>query len=767
MAHAEDSGFDLSAEPAPVVSAPVSFDNEVTVGVDAVTQKSAAFGRYNGLNDSGFGTMGSLNLNNRDAWDSGKTDYFHFDAYNVDFGRGTFAPESSANLKVGEQGTWGMNFGYDAMTYTASDHFTTILDSSGRLVPGMVNALTSNGAFINNANLSGNTAANFYSTTGKTNAAFAGPALGSTNEVVDNIGTRRDKGTVGGNYLFRNWLLTSSFSDEHKEGTLEQSMTTAGSNTGFVAFPMPVNYDTENFKAAAAYSTQQLQAKLSYNFSNFIDNNAGGYAFQGWNFAAVSNGLAAPNTRYTSYEMNGIYALPPSNQAHEVTGEVGYNVTPSTRINGTLKYGLQLQNDPFDAATGNAYTLTNATTSRQLASNPGSLNGFVNTIFGNAAVTSTPMDKVNLRASYTADLRDPETKSMGIYGDPTDTTALKYRLAVPEGWTKQGIALEAGYHILPSTRATLGYAFRDDRRSNAITHETQENEGSAKVHTTFTPNLMGSIGYVHNERTASAPDYSLWNVQINSDCGSSVAAGNTLGCQQVPFYEAARTEDAVTTNLMGTIAPDASANLFIKFANDQYHNNNATYNNVVNPSVGINQDYSLQIAPSLNYHLSEDTNVHVFYTFLRDYRTMRALNAGSGVTVPGVGYYSETSTYDIHTAGVGGDWHATDKLKLTADYTVSYGNQAFSQGGSWDTTQASQTFGGDPNLSTNSMDHVVRLNAAYDYTSAAELFVGYEFDSLSMSDWAMTGASVGQVLTGDVPARYNVSTVMAGMKLKF
>lgn len=367
-------------------------------------------------------------------------------------------------------------------------------------------------------------------------------------------------------------------------------------------------------------------------------------------------------------------------------------------------------------------------------------------------------------------VRDPETKPQWIYGDPTDTTALKYRESVPEGWTKQGVALEAKYHFLPTTSATFGYAFRDNQRSNAITHETQENEGSAKVQTNFTNSLMGSLGYVHNERTASAPDYSLWNLQINSDCGSSVVPGNTLGCQQIPFYEAARTEDAITSMLSGTIASGASANLFVKFANDQYHNNSATYNYVVNPSVGINQDYSLQIAPSINYHVTKSTNAHIFYTFLRDYRTMRALNNGAGAattTEPGVGYYNESTTYDIHTAGVGGDWHLTDELKLTADYVVSYGNQAFNQSGSWDNNQGSQTFGGDPNLNAGSWDNVVRLNAAYDYASDTQLFLGYQFDSLSMSDWALTGASVGQVLSGNLPAKYNVSTIMAGMKLKF
>ncbi|MDE2029251.1 MAG: MtrB/PioB family outer membrane beta-barrel protein, partial [Alphaproteobacteria bacterium] len=493
-----------------------------------------------------------------------------------------------------------------------------------------------------------------------------------------------------------------------------------------------------------------------YNFSNFIDNNNGGFAFQGWTVRNVGG---------TNYLRSGVYALPPSNQAHNFTGEIGYNMTPATRFDGTFVYGLQLQNDPFVAATQNSYVTGDPTMSAQLASNPGSLNGLVQTFFGKAGVSSRPISKLDLHADYTTDVRAPATSSMWIYGNPTDNTSLKYREAVPEGWMKQSVELKAGYHVTPSTRVTLGYAFRDNQRSNAITHETQENEGSVKVHTMFTDNLLGSIGYTYNDRTASTPDFSLWNYQINSDCGSSVSG--TLGCQQVPFYEAARTENAVSLNLMDNITHATSANLFVKFADDQYHTDNAVYSGVTNPSVGLNHDYNLQIAPSVNYRLSDSIETHVFYSFMRDYRSMRALNNATNPTTPGVGYYSETSVYDIHTAGVGGDWKATDKWKFGADYTVSYGDQRFSQNGSWDTTEAGQTYGGDPSLSAGSMDHVLRLHASYDYTKAMQFYAGYEFDSLDMSDWALTGASVGQILTGDVPARYNVSTILTGLKLKF
>jgi len=47
-----------------------------------------------------------------------------------------------------------------------------------------------------------------------------------------------------------------------------------------------------------------------------------------------------------------------------------------------------------------------------------------------------------------------------------------------------------------------------------------------------------------------------------------------------------------------------------------------------------------------------------------------------------------------------------------------------------------------------------RIHAVYEYSSSVSLYLGYQFDSLDLSDWALVGRSVGQVLTGDIPPKY-------------
>ena len=807
---AKDSGgFDVSDAPAAAPEAapqyPPTTSGEIAIGVGYVSDTSDVFGRYNGRPEKGVGEIGGWNYQHRDAWDSGKTHYLSFTGDNVDFGFGRNAPEAAINLKLGSQGHWWASAGYSAETYTASDHFTTIINRDGSLSAGYLAAITAAGAFVSNSatpNIPGaalvpplttaapgTASAPFYGTTYNPNgttgiASSAGNHVnqfGPSNEISLLVGTRRDKGSFGAGLQTGNWTLTAGLVHEHKAGSLEQAMTTGGNNGGMMTFAQPVDYDTDIYTVSAAYNTRKFQAAFSYELSNFADNNATGFHARGWNF----NNVKDPTTNtYTAYQSNAVYALPPSNQAHTFTGQLAYNATPTTRVNATLVYSAQFQDDPFPDPTGNAYTLniggvathnTKSAPPAPFGLNPASLKGFVETWFGSASLYSRPMDKVDFRASYSVDVRDPHQAAMWIFGDPTDAlqngvknaagayASIKYREAVPESWTKQKMTVSAGYHLARETTLTATYTFRDDRRGNAITHHAQDNEESVKLQTALlNDSVTGSINYTHSDRNASAPDWSLWLVQIVSDCGSTLAL---LGCQQVPFYEAARTQDAVTGMFTAAFNPKATLSLYAKYADNKYKLPAATYNGAVNPGVGINSDRSINIAPDLSYKPNEDNEFHAFYTYLQTHRAMNALNNQS--VVGGGNYYTVDTTYEIHTAGVSASHRISPKLKVGADYIYSYGNIAFNQSGTWDNNEVGQTFGGDPLLSLKSDQHQVKLHASYVASKRLSLYVSYRYNSLDTTDYALVGASAGQVLTGDVPAKYNVHTIMGAAIYKF
>jgi MtrB/PioB family decaheme-associated outer membrane protein len=738
--------------------------NQVTVGIGGATDASAYFGRYNGMPNSGAGFLGAFNIQRRDKWDSGTARYLSVTGNDLNFGFGRAGPQASIQFKTGEQGKWSVFADYDATTYISNDSYLTLLDKYGNLSAKYQAVLAAAGLYFSNSATPPPVTAKFGSFNASTHLASSNPTTvyGPGNQLSNGIGTRRDKATVGASADLGDWIVAAVYSREHKDGSLEQAMTTGGNNAGMVTFPMPVNYDTDNFVASAAYTTPDFQAKFSYVFSNFSDHNSDGYVFQGWNFSAFKNTKVTPNL-YTSYARSGVYAQPPNNQAHTLKAEVGYNFDPTTRLYGTFVFGLQMQNDAFDLPTRLDYVLSNPVMSAQLASNPSSLDGLVETYFANITFTTRPAPDWDFKATYTVDARDAQTKPMWIYGDPTDNTSLKYREAVPESWLKQAFTVEAGYHFTRSTRLTVDYAHRDAQRSNAITHRAIEDEETVKLYSTFTPELTGSLAFTHSDRSASAPDYSLWLVQIPSDCGSTTAL---LGCQQVPFYEAARRQNAVTGMLMGALDRDLSLSIYGKFADNKYNLPASVYNSVTLPSVGVYHDYNVQAGPDLTYQLNPDAELHAYYTFLRTYRGMRALNDQNNPTIPNMFYYTVQSTYDIHTAGAGATWHVSDQLKLVADYTFSYGGERFNQSGSWDTGEGGQTFGGDPLLTNGTGIHQFKVHGTYDFSESTSVYLGYQFDSMAMSDWTLIGPTVGQVLSGKLPVHYNVSTIMAAMTMR-
>ena len=440
---------DISNKPAQV------FDNEATIGLRGQSSQSAEFGRYNGQYNDGVDVIGSLMMRSSHDWKSADTYYLNLDAKNLSFGAGDhfdISPSSEADLKIGNQGTWGASVNYWSNTYVQSNQFTTLYDTSGGLVNGF-------------------TRINGTALTASTNLPFA----------TDTIGLRRDRGTAGLSYILGNWAFDFAYTHEHKEGQIETAVTEGGGSGTFVFVPLPISYDTDTVNLTAKFNAAKLQAILGYRFSNFQDNNSS-YNFE----AFVTPGTTSVGR---SAVANGVLSQAPSNMAHQLSAQVGYNLSPDTRLNANLVYGLEMQNQSYVGSTGNT-ALQNTVNG---FGNPDSLDGFVQTTFANLAMTSQLNPKVNMRASYTVDGRavntgdqtihtiNPNNPDIGTTNTATATTAAaEYptRYSRPESWLKQTATLEAGYRILPSTRVTLGYTFTgmDRTRGDHQPHRGQRRQ---------------------------------------------------------------------------------------------------------------------------------------------------------------------------------------------------------------------------------------------------------------------------------------------------
>ena len=386
-----------------------NYNSEVWIGSRWQDGASAKYGQYNGSPDSGFYAIGGFNVNDKSAWNSGDTKYFQATGDNLNFDSNYLMPNSSASVKYGDQGSWGVKLFLDNITYDQSDTFHSLLTPSGAAVHGLEGITTG-------------LPSSQPSTIGAAETNLANTI--NADATLQSVGLQRNK--IGGEILDNitpDLDFTAGVTHEHKEGTQENSMVIGGksinaANSSVVYFPQPVDYDTDGYSAKLNYKGKDFQNIISYTFSDFTDNDKAYNAQAPFNTTSLQAG-------YTS----SVYSLPPDNQAHQIKEQFGYNFTPTTKFNGTLSYGLMTQNDTF-LAQGNGYT------SNSLPQN--SFDGKIETLFGSARLTSHPLDKLDLLTSYTIDDRRNQSPSL-------------YMNAIENDTASSTLAFRA-FHILSMTR---------------------------------------------------------------------------------------------------------------------------------------------------------------------------------------------------------------------------------------------------------------------------------------------------------------------------
>lgn len=731
VAAAQD--FDLSGDSSTSATAQ-NLHNEIDVGVRYQDHTSPLFGRYTGNDSKGFGSLGGFHLQAGDDPKSGNTLFFEADGRNLDFQpnhlgpNNALAPESELNVSAGQQGTWKANAFYDAITYTGQT-FQSPYNSAGNLAPGLVKfggyGGTSTGA------------------TGNSLAYYADHSLPMFTETA---GTRRDIGGADGKYIIGGWVISTGLRHEHKEGTVLQTIFGSAEGT---AFPQPVDYDTNQYNVQGEYNSERLQVTARYDYSKFTDNTS--------SFAApyfTNSDSSGDKAQFTS-----IYSLPPSNDAHYVSGMMGYSITPSTQANADFRYGIESSNVSLPAITG--------TPSSQLGYymmlNPSSdtTHQMARVYNGDVSITSRPIPKLDLKASWGIDGRQVGSNPVSLYGAgyfeaETNSNYGGHYVTKNQSWTKQKAALEAGYRVLPSTKVTVGYAYDDARRDagDSITTgapvgywvgHNSENTASVKVSNNSIAQVHSSVGYEHAVRTG--------NYEYTTTAPESGA-----------FYQTPRTADRLKlrTDYMPTQQWTVGVNG--KWEENHYH--------YLSGQTGTNRDHNASIGPDVTYSPTKSVDLHGFYTYEQIYYDNRGNGAASSLN----GYGWDANTTDsIHTAGVSGTWKATDRLKLGVDYTFSYGDigyNLFDGITSTVTTASYQNVQNVPNVSSSM--HSFKMHGEYQLASNISLLAGYGFDMYKDNDWSygwnpvlLSSGTVSSLTSGESQSSYRVHSFYTSMRVKF
>ncbi len=410
------------------------------VGAGSVSDKSAEFGQYNGLQKKGGFFIGDAAVRSRGADGS----YWNLNASNLGL------DTRSVDAEGGKQGSYKLRFKYDETPHRIWD---------GALTP-----------FIGSGGATLSLPAGFAAGT-----TTAMPLAGQLNQV--DLATQRKQVGVGASWIpVRNWEYAFNYRHETRDGNKQTAGSFFVNSTQLIE---PVDYITDQVDASAAYNGKKFQVKFAYYGSTFRNSN---HALT-WQdpYTAISG------------ETFGQLALPPDNQFHQIQATAGYQLSERTQLSGDIAIGRMTQNDSFLPSTLNATLLVGPL--------PGSsLDARATTLDAGLRLSSAVTDRLRLIAAYTHNDRDNQTPQASYPSVATDMFVGLPRTNLPYSFKQDKVKLSAEYRASAKLRGALGADFDSHERTYQDVDTTRENTAWGKLTSSVTDKLDLTLKLAHGER---------------------------------------------------------------------------------------------------------------------------------------------------------------------------------------------------------------------------------------------------------------------------
>jgi MtrB/PioB family decaheme-associated outer membrane protein len=756
-ARADD--FDIGEKPA--ASLEPGPTNWITLGAQYQSGPSDYLNRYTGAVSPGFYGLGEFHYLDRDPWDSSGTTYYSADAWNLGF------QDRYIELRAGRQGTWGAYFSYSGIPYYAGS-LLTFYQPHGTLVPSVPPGSL------------GIRYTQLLPAVGRVNSLFfPTPVNPPTGLASYNLNTLRDVFDTGGKYQFGQWKVNSGWRHEHKEGTQLGSLpmggtpnaTTAGTGaaapttftSALVYFAMPIDYDTDRFDVTMSYGGPDIQAQLGYTFTNFNDNGTVFNAQNPYNFfsptlaatfGGPASGITAP------------YTLPPSNSAHQIRGQLGYNLADNVRLNVNAGYGFQMQNDPFTSGIGNVTPAPGQPLPRS------SFDGLVQNSFFNAAITANPAPKWDLRFAYTFDDRNNESprNTYNVFPVSALATSFNNYSNLPFSYLHQVGEFDAGYRVAPRTKISVTDTMDFTERNYTNTSLVTSNRIFGKIRGPVVEDVYGSFSIGHEDRWASNYNAQGWWQQLCNGC--NVEPSNLL-----MFFESSRKRDELKATVDIPTVSAVTASLIAKVDRDTYPANN----------YGLRNNYNFTTGPDVAWQVTEAITTHAFYNYQQIYYNTGSIYqspnppaipaptpTNTNFSVP----WNMKTTDHVHTVGLNTDWQAIpDLLKVSLDYNLSYGDTAYALGegavavgGAQTSPTLAPSLAIQPLPDVKSLLSVLSLHGEYSFTSNLTFLAGYAWEYFRYKDFLQNAQPLqfgNALLPGVLVPNESIHVVSAGMRFRF
>jgi MtrB/PioB family decaheme-associated outer membrane protein len=418
------------------------FSGAAELGGGDVSDSSAKFGEYNGLDEEG----GFLIADGAARFRGADGAYWDIDASNLGLDTRSVAAEG------GRQGKYSLFLNYDEIPHVLSD--------------------SAKSPFIGNGRASLTLPAGFpAATTGLM-------PLVSTLQPADLESKREDLG-VGASFTpVRAWEFAANFRHQTRDGTKRATGAFFVNASQLVA---PVDYETDQMDVSTSYTTARLQARVAYYGSIFRDSNAS---------LTWQNPFAVPAFPDA---VAGQLALPPDNEFHQISASAGYQFTDRTQATADIAFGRMTQDGAFLAPTLNTGLAVPALPRA-------SLDGRADTLNANVELNSAVTDWLRLKASYSYNDRDNQTSQEVYSWVSTDMFFALPRGNLPYGFTQDKFKLRADFKAPAHIRASLGFDHDSVERTFQEVSTTRESTIWGTVSSRFLDKIDVTLELAHGDR---------------------------------------------------------------------------------------------------------------------------------------------------------------------------------------------------------------------------------------------------------------------------
>jgi MtrB/PioB family decaheme-associated outer membrane protein len=423
----------------------------VDVGVGYVSDDSARFGTYTGLESEGPHLVLGGQASHR-----GDGGYFA-DLSAADLGLDVRSVEAQA----GREGVYRLDLRYGEIPrYFGDDAMTPFLGNGGdvlTLPPGFPAATT------------------------------ADMPLATTLQPVE-LGYKRSRFDVGGTWIAGEHLsYRVSLRKDERDGTRPMYGSFFSTAAQLAA---PLDDVTDQLEIAAEYADRRFQATLAYQLSRYRNRNE----------ALTWDNPFEP----VQGETRGQLALAPDNEFHQIMASAGYQITPTLRASADLAVGRMTQDADYLSSTLNTGLTVPALPSR-------SLDGSVDTLNGSVKLSAAPLEGLRLNASYARNVHENQT---GVQSYPQVATDIFVkpdpRSNTPFDFTQDRFQLTADYRASDAVKLSGGAEHDRWDRSYQAAVTTRETTIWGRMAAQVTEETALSVKLARGERDHSDYGVAYW-----------------------------------------------------------------------------------------------------------------------------------------------------------------------------------------------------------------------------------------------------------------